>query len=213
MWNSKVFSTVPVWLELLLRLPACIQISQSNLWQDPILSSFRTKRWQHPNSPRAPSCQIITGQEKPSRAWNKRKFRPSPQGRTWLSWPSCSWPKGILPPPIQKRPWLEMPLEASWRHSERHFIMSYSSDIKQKGGKLESNLLMLHKMTSLCIEDIYGGIMYIAESEVWTFDHLNKLITSYSSTNKFTLSTKVSFCAIYLNQYIIKIPTSCYNIF
>lgn len=55
--------------------------------------------------------------------------------------------------------------------------------------------------------------MYITESEVWTFDHLNKLITSYNSTNKFTLSPKLSFCAIYLDQCIIKIPTSCYNIF
>lgn len=126
---------------------------------DPTHSSFRTKRWQQPNSPSAHSCQISTGQEKPSRMWNKRKFSPSPQGSTWLSWPPCSWSKDILPPPIQRRPWLEMPLQATWRHNGKCSIISCNWDIKKKGQKVGSNWFMSYKMSPLCILVTYAGIM------------------------------------------------------
>lgn len=87
---SKVFPTVPIWLKLLLELPACIQISQSNLWQDPSHSSFRTK-WLA--AAQQPKCTLLPSQHWPGKAFKNVKQKRVQAFPSILSWPPCSWSK------------------------------------------------------------------------------------------------------------------------
>ena len=78
---------MPIWLKLLLELPACIQISQSNLWQDPTHSSFRTKCLA---AAQQPKCTLLPNQHWPGKAFKNAKQKgvqsfPSMQNSTELA--------------------------------------------------------------------------------------------------------------------------------
>lgn len=84
---------MPIWLELLLELPACIQISQSNLWQDPTHSSFRTKLLA---AAQQPKCSLLPNQHWPGKGFKnvKQKRVQSSSIQNLTTWPPCKWPKG-----------------------------------------------------------------------------------------------------------------------